>query len=67
MTMTKRTRTAEEIEWEAGREWRERFIYGRLNATQREMVQREQQEQRRARVSRLRRRLFPWRIRFERL
>jgi hypothetical protein len=40
--MAKRTKTPEEIEWEAGREWREQFVYRRLNQTQREMMEREQ-------------------------
>jgi hypothetical protein len=64
--MAKRTKTPEQIEWEAGREWRDRFVLGRMNELQREMMDRDEQG-RQEPVSAVRRRLFPWRIRVERL
>lgn len=60
---TKRIPSPEEVEWEAGREWRERFVLRRLNALQHEMEEREQTEP----ATTFRRRLFPWRLRLERL
>jgi len=60
--MTKRTMTAEEREWEANREERYQWTLRALNARWREMQQRESRT-----PSSLRRRLFPWRIRIERL
>jgi len=61
--MAKKTKTPEQLEWEAGREWREQFILRRMVALQRELQERET----RPAPSTLRRRLFPWRIRLERL
>jgi hypothetical protein len=61
--MAKRTKTPEELEWEATREERERWMYRLLNERWREMAAREEG----ARTSTLRRRFFPWRIRLERL
>jgi hypothetical protein len=62
--MAKRTRTKspEELEWEATRDERDRLLYGRLN----ELVRRARERDERP-VPRWRRRLFPWRIRFERI
>ena len=62
--MAKRTKSPEELEWEALREERDRLLYRRLN----EIVRRSRAaEERRVRVPAWRRRLFPWRIRVERL
>jgi hypothetical protein len=61
--MTKRTMTAEEREWDESREARQQWIFRRMNRTWREV-----QAQDAARPhSAVRRRLFPWRIRVERL
>ncbi len=61
--MTKRTMTAEEREWAANREERYQQTLRLLNSRWREAQAREQQPE----PSALRRRLFPWRIRIERL
>lgn len=60
--MAKRTRSPEQLEWEAMREERDRLLYRRLN----EMVRRARDAEERP-VRAWRRRLFPWRIRLERL
>jgi hypothetical protein len=61
--MTKRTMTPEEREWEANREERYQWTLRVLNERWREM----QHERARPAGSGLRRRLFPWRIRIQRL
>ena len=61
--MTKRTMTPDEREWEANREERYQWTLRLLNARWREIEQREQSHG----TPSLRRRLFPWRIRIERL
>jgi hypothetical protein len=61
--MTKRTMTAEEREWEANREERHEWTLRLLNSQWREVKERESQRE----PSAVRRRLFPWRIRIERL
>ncbi|MDX6474847.1 MAG: hypothetical protein QOH95_358 [Gaiellaceae bacterium] len=61
--MTKRTTTAEEREWDANREERREWMLQLLNSRWREL---QAGESRRA-PSAIRRRLFPWRIRIERL
>ena len=60
--MAKRTMTPEELEWEANRDARTQWVLRRLNQTWREIEQQEAPTH-----SALRRRLFPWRIRVERL
>jgi hypothetical protein len=60
--MAKRTKSPEEIEWEATREERDRLLYGRLNEIVRRAREREDRQ-----APAWRRRLFPWRIRLERL
>ena len=61
--MKKKTMTAEEREWDANREARREWTLGVMNRRWREI---EAQESRQA-PSTVRRRLFPWRIRIERL
>jgi len=61
--MAKRKMTPEELEWESTREERERWMYRHMNKRWRETVAREEREK----TSPSRRRLFPWRIRVERL
>jgi hypothetical protein len=61
--MTKRTKTPEELEWEANREARRQWTMHLVNSRWREV---EQQEARQA-PSAARRRFFPWRIRIERI
>jgi hypothetical protein len=61
--MTKRTMTAEEREWEANREERHQWTLRLLNSQWRELKERESSRE----PSAVRRRLFPWRIRIERL
>lgn len=60
--MTKKTMTAEEREWEASREARHQWTLRLLNSQWREVQERQSQPE-----STVRRRLFPWRIRIERL
>jgi hypothetical protein len=63
MGMTKRTITPEEREWEANRAARHEWTLRLLNSRWRKLQDREA-----ARApSAFRRRLFPWRIRIERL
>ncbi|HET7043721.1 MAG TPA: hypothetical protein VFI37_02625 [Gaiellaceae bacterium] len=59
--MAKRTKSPEELEWEAARDERDRLLYGRLN----EIVRRAREREERPKSAW--RRLFPWRIRLERL
>ncbi len=61
--MKKKTMTAEQREWEANREARREWTLAVMNRRWREI---EAQELRPA-PSTVRRRLFPWRIRIERL
>jgi hypothetical protein len=61
--MTKNTMTPEEHEWEANRDARRQWTLRQLNGLWRETQAREAERT----SSRLRRRLFPWRIRIERL
>jgi hypothetical protein len=63
MRMTKRTMTAEEREWEANRDARQQWILRQLNGLWRQTQAQDAQRT----PSPLRRRLFPWRIRIERL
>jgi hypothetical protein len=63
MRVAKTTKTAEQVEWESTREERERWLYRHLNDGWRETVNRKEC----ATVSPLRRLLFPWRVRVERL
>jgi hypothetical protein len=61
--MTKKTMTAEEREWEANRQARHQWTLRLMNSRWREIENSESQ----AEPSAVRRRLFPWRIRIERL
>ena len=61
--MTKRTMTPEEREWEENREARRQWTLRQLNGLWRET----QAGAAKPTPSALRRRLFPWRIRIERL
>jgi hypothetical protein len=61
--MTKRTMTAEEREWAENREARHQWTLRALNSRWREIAESESQEK----PSAVRHRLFPWRIRIERL
>ena len=61
--MTKRTMTADEREWEEGREARWQWTVRQLNKTWRDVQAQEATKER----STMRRRLFPWRIHIERL
>jgi hypothetical protein len=63
MKMTKRTMTPEELEWDASREARRQWTLRLLNSRWREIEQQEAGQE----PSATRRRLFPWRIRIERL
>lgn len=65
--MTKSTKTPEQLEWEANRERRDQLIYRRLNERWREWELREAKAEQARQPPRMRRRLFPWRIRIERL
>lgn len=60
--MTKRTMTPDELEWEANRRARHQWTLRRLNERWREIEGESTPE-----PSTARRRLFPWRIRIERL
>ena len=61
--MTKRTKTPEELEWDANREARDQWTLRVLNSRWREVERRELANK----PSATRRRFFPWRIRIERL
>jgi hypothetical protein len=61
MEMTKETMTPEEREWRANREARHQWTLQLLNRRWRELQEAE------AEPSTFRRRLFPWRIRIERI
>jgi len=61
--MTKRTMTADEREWEEGREARWQWTVRQLNKTWRDV----QAQEAAGEPSTMRRRLFPWRIHIERL
>jgi hypothetical protein len=61
--MTKTTRTADEREWDANREARRQWALEQTNRTWREVESGDGTRP----VSAIRRRLFPWRIRMERL
>ena len=61
--MKKKTMTAEEREWDANREARREWTLGVMNRRWREIEAQKLQQA----PSTVRRRLFPWRIRIERL
>jgi hypothetical protein len=64
--MTKKTKSPDQLEWEANREEREQWLYRQLNEVWRESKAHEAEK---PDPTPLRgwRRLFPWRIRIERL
>ena len=61
--MAKRAMTAEEREWDESREARQQWIFRRMNRTWREV----QAQEAPTHHSAIRRLLFPWRIRVERV
>jgi hypothetical protein len=65
--MAKTTKTPEQLEWEANSERRDQMIYRRLNERWRESERREAKAAQMQGASAWRRRLFPWRLRVERL
>jgi hypothetical protein len=67
MTTKTAVKSPEEPEWEANRDRWDRLAFGHLNKRMREWEAREAAERERAEKRPFLRRIFPWRIRIERV